>query len=270
MTAEPKILLVGFGNMGQALARGWLEHGMQAAAVTVVDPSAEARAAARALGFDTATDRVPRAAAAVVLLAVKPNQLEEAAAHAREGLGAGGVVLSIAAGRTLSQLTAVTSSDTAVVRAMPNTPAAIGRGMTVLCAGERVSDAQRERCAELMSAVGSVAWVEEESLMDAVTAVSGSGPAYVFLLIECLAAAGRRVGLPDDLAERLATVTVAGAGEYAARAEHDAAELRRRVTSPNGTTEAALERLMADDGLASLMEEAVAAAVRRSRALSGA
>lgn len=268
MSAQRRILLVGFGNMGQALARGWLEHGQDAALVTVVDPSEGARTAARALGL-AASETPPAAAADVVLLAIKPDQLAAAATHARSGLARDGVVLSIAAGKTLSQVTSLTGADSAVVRAMPNTPAAIGRGVTVLCAGEAVNDGHRDACAELMSAVGSVEWVEDEALMDAVTAVSGSGPAYVFLLIECLAEAGRRVGLPSDLAARLATATVAGAGEYAARAEQDAAELRRRVTSPQGTTQAALERLMAEDGLAALMRDAVAAATRRSRKLSG-
>jgi pyrroline-5-carboxylate reductase len=158
----------------------------------------------------------------------------------------------------------------AVVRAMPNTPAAVGRGMTVLIANERVSTAQRACAEELMGAVGAVEWVADEALMDAVTAVSGSGPAYVFLLIESLAAAGVAAGLDAVLAKRLATVTVAGAGAYAELAGEEAAELRRRVTSPGGTTQAALEVLMAEDGIPSLLERAVKAAAARSRELSGA
>lgn len=267
MTDARRILLVGFGNMGRALAEGWLERGTRAD-VAVLDPSIEARARARELGFETPERAVP-GAADVIVLAVKPHQLEEAVPSVREALAAEGVMLSIAAGRTLAQIAALAGDGVAIVRAMPNTPAAIGRGMIVLCASAAVSQAHQGVCEELMSAVGSVEWVEDETLMDAVTAVSGSGPAYVFLLIECLAAAGRRAGLPAELAARLATVTVAGAGEYAARADEDAAELRRRVTSPNGTTEAALERLMSGDALAGLIDEAVAAATRRSRELSG-
>ncbi|MEE8247282.1 MAG: pyrroline-5-carboxylate reductase dimerization domain-containing protein, partial [Alphaproteobacteria bacterium] len=148
------------------------------------------------------------------------------------------------------------------------TPAAVGRGITVLCANANVGDAQRAMCGELMAAVGQVAWVDDEGLMDAVTGVSGSGPAYVFLLIECLAQAGIDAGLPADLAGLLARATVAGAGELARLSEESAAVLRQNVTSPGGTTQAALEVLMADDGLAPLMARAVDAATRRSRELA--
>jgi pyrroline-5-carboxylate reductase len=268
VTTQPRIVLVGFGNMGQALARGWLGRGLDASFVTVLDPAETAREAARALGFASG-ENGEVTAGDLVLLAVKPNQLEAVAAQARSSLAEGGAVLSIAAGRTLAQLASLLGPDVAVVRAMPNTPAAIGRGATVLCASKDTASHHRALCSELMSAVGIVEWVVNEAVMDAVTAVSGSGPAYVFLLIECLTEAGRRVGLSGDLAARLATATVAGAGEYAARAEFDAAELRRRVTSPNGTTQAALERLMAEDGLGRLVNEAVAAATERSRQLSG-
>jgi pyrroline-5-carboxylate reductase len=151
---------------------------------------------------------------------------------------------------------------------MPNTPAAIGRGMTVLTASPGVSDAQRALAAELMSAVGAVEWLADEQLMDAVTAVSGSGPAYVFLLIECLARAGVAAGLKDALANKLATATVAGAGAYAEASNDSAAELRRQVTSPGGTTEAALKVLNADDAMARLFEAAVLAAAARGQELA--
>jgi pyrroline-5-carboxylate reductase len=268
VSAGSRIVLVGFGNMGQALARGWLARGFDPRLVTVVDPVPAARASARALGF-VSSEHGEAAAGDLVLLAVKPNQLEAAAGQARAALAEGGVVLSIAAGKTLAQLASLLGAGAPIVRAMPNTPAAIGRGATVLCASAHTGAHHRELCTDLMAAVGIVEWVEDEALMDAVTAVSGSGPAYVFLLIECLTEAGRRMGLPVDLAARLATATVSGAGEYAAQSEHDAAELRRRVTSPNGTTQAALERLTAEGGLASLLNEAVAAATERSRELSG-
>jgi pyrroline-5-carboxylate reductase len=264
-----KILLIGFGNMGQALARGWLASGRAASSIAVVDPVPAARAVAVELGFEAAESSAI-APADVVVFAIKPAQVEKAAALGRAALAAGGVCLSIVAGKTLAVYASLLGADAALVRAMPNTPAAIGRGITVLCANAAVSKQQRAVCTELMAAAGAVEWVEDESLMDAVTAVSGSGPAYVFLLIECLAEAGRRAGLPADLAVRLARETVAGAGAYAAQADVDASELRRRVTSPNGTTQAALATLMDNDELMQLMITAVAAATDRSRELSGA
>ena len=156
----------------------------------------------------------------------------------------------------------------AIVRAMPNTPAAIGRGIAVACANPRVTPAQRALCGRLLGAVGEVAWVEDEALLDPVTAVSGSGPAYVFLLIECLAEAGIAAGLPAELAMTLARATVSGSGELARLSSEDAAQLRRNVTSPGGTTEAALKILMAEDGMAPLMRQAIAAATARSRELA--
>jgi len=260
------IALVGFGNMGQALAAGWLARGLSAAAIVTIDPGEDARAAAGRLGIRVVeAGGLARIGADVVVLAVKPVQLEAVLGQIRDA----GVplYLSIVAGKTIGNITSVVG-DTAIVRAMPNTPAAIGRGVTGLCASPSVTEAQRVLCGELMTAVGNVEWVVDEAMMDAVTAVSGSGPAYVFLLIECLTAAAREVGLDAALAERLATATVAGAGAYAAQSGVGAAELRRRVTSPNGTTEAALAVLMRDDALGRLLAEAVRAAERRSRELS--
>ena len=181
---------------------------------------------------------------------------------------AGTVFLSIAAGKTIGFFEGHLGREAAIVRAMPNTPAAIGRGISVLCANARASQAQRETCGALMQAAGEVAWVEEEALLDPVTAVSGSGPAYVFLLVEALAAAGVSAGLPEDLAMRLAGETVSGAGELLRRSGESAATLRHNVTSPGGTTQAALEVLMAEDGLQALMTRAVAAATRRSEELA--
>ena len=270
---DERILLIGFGNMGQALVRGWLDRGVPPARLRIVDPAESARAAASELGIAAGADL---AAASfddgppdIVLLAVKPAQLDAAMRASSGALGEAPLYLSIAAGKPIASLTAVLGPRAAVIRAMPNTPAAVGRGMTVLAASERVDARQRAAADELMRAVGATAWVPDEGLMDAVTAVSGSGPAYVFLLIECLARAGVAAGLDAELARTLATATVAGAGAYAELSGEDPAELRRRVTSPGGTTEAALRVLMADDGLARLVERAVLAAADRSRELSG-
>ncbi len=272
MSTDTKILLVGFGNMGRALVHGWLERGRPAASLHVVDPSPQALAEARRLGLgaDPAPGTLPADLEPdVVLLAVKPVQLEAVLADCRGLAARAPLFVSIAAGKPIAALTGMLG-DVPVVRAMPNTPAAIGRGMSVLTANERVSPVQRRAAESLLGAVGAVEWLAQEALMDAVTAVSGSGPAYVFLLIETLAAAGAEAGLDAGLATRLATATVAGAGAYAAHTGEAAAELRRRVTSPGGTTEAALRVLMAEAGLAELMSRAVRAAAARSRELSGA
>jgi pyrroline-5-carboxylate reductase len=261
---DTEILLVGFGNMGQALVRGWLAKGVAPRAIHVVDPAPAARAVAASLGVD-AGERV-EAPAGVVVFAVKPNQL--AAALTDSAPSPTTVYLSIAAGKTLAQLEAGLGAGTAIVRAMPNTPAAIGKGMTVLVANSAASAVQRAVCADLLAAVGAVAWVEDERDMDAVTAVSGSGPAYVFLLIECLERAGTEAGLTPELARQLALATVAGAGAYAEVAGEPPAELRRRVTSPGGTTQAALAVLGSEHGLADLVGRAVRAAAARSRELS--
>ena len=261
-------MLIGFGNMGQALVKGWLARGVQATNIAVVEPQATAQAAARALGVTVvASDATPAHRADVVVIAVKPAQVAESVKPLGK-VPRGCVVLSIAAGKTTAGLRKLIGSEAAVVRAMPNTPAAIGEGITALFASESVTAAERRTCEDLMAAVGRVEWFADEALMDAVTAVSGSGPAYVFLLIECLAEAGREVGLAAEVAARLATATVAGAGLYAREAGLPAAELRRRVTSPKGTTEAALDVLLSEQGLAHLMRRAVRAATERSRELS--
>ncbi|HEX4553194.1 MAG TPA: pyrroline-5-carboxylate reductase, partial [Xanthobacteraceae bacterium] len=179
------------------------------------------------------------------------------------------VVISIMAGRTLAFLEKTLPAGTALVRAMPNMPAAIGRGITVAVPNARVSAAQRDLADKLLAATGATEWVDDEALMDAVTAVSGSGPAYVFLLAESLARAGVAAGLPPDLAARLARATVAGAGELMHRSPLDPATLRQNVTSPGGTTAAALDVLTAKDGLDPVMDKAIAAATRRSRELAG-
>ena len=269
----PGLLLVGGGRMGGALLRGWLEKGIAAPEdVTVIEPADEARAALASLGVRAlaAPDEILSAEAGfdLILLALKPQVMDEARVYAPLG-AAGAVFLSIAAGKPTAYFHTLLGGSAAVVRAMPNTPAQVGRGITALYATAGVDDAGRALAGRLMEAVGEVVWLDDESLMDAVTAVSGSGPAYLFYLIECLAAAARQAGLPDEMAERLARATVTGAGELAYRSSEPAATLRQQVTSPGGTTAAALEILMAEGGLEDLMVRAVAAAADRSRELAG-
>lgn len=270
LSGAGKILLIGFGNMGQALARGWLAKGRAASGIEVVDPVAAARAAAAELGIAARGELGRAAAADVVVLAVKPQQLAEALSRCAALARSGAVFLSIAAGKTLAEIERSLDPQAAVVRAMPNTPAAIGQGMTALVANAAATPRQRELCAELLAAVGAVAWLDDERDMDAVTAISGSGPAYVFLLVECLEEAAIDLGLAAPLAKQLALATVAGAAAYAAAAGEAPAELRRRVTSPNGTTQAALEILMGEGSLRELLARATRAAAQRSRELARA
>jgi pyrroline-5-carboxylate reductase len=263
-----RVILVGCGNMGSALLAGWLARGMAPAAIHVVEPDPRRRAHIAA-GVACSDDAGGVAHVAdVIVLAVKPQLLAEVAPAFAHHADAGSLILSIAAGRTLAALARWLGARASIVRAMPNMPAAIGRGISVAVANPIVDGTQRRLAGELLAATGEVAWVEDEALIDAVTAVSGSGPAYVFLLAECLADAGVEVGLPPALAARLARATVAGAGELLARTDEPAAELRRRVTSPGGTTAAALEVLMSADGLAALLGEAVRRAAARAGALA--
>ncbi len=266
------LLLVGGGKMGGALLEGWLRRGLPAAAAHVVEPEASRRVALAELGpvrlHPTLAELAGDLRPAAVVLAVKPQVMEKVLAELREIAGRSGFLLSIAAGKEIASFERVFGTGMPIVRAMPNTPAAVGRGMTVLCANAACGPEIRSRAGMLLAAVGEVAWIEEEELMHAVTAVSGSGPAYVFLLVEAMAAAGRRLGLPSELAGVLARRTVAGAGELLHRSDRPAAELREAVTSPGGTTEAALRVLMRPEGLERLLVEAVAAAERRSRELA--
>ncbi|MGE0668432.1 MAG: pyrroline-5-carboxylate reductase [Sphingomonadales bacterium] len=268
--ASRPLVLVGGGRMGSALLAGWLGKGLHGTAVVVVEPDAEA--ARRIAAIDAEVKVIPSIATlnrdpAVIVLAVKPqvmgSVLPEVAAFPHA------LFLSIAAGKTLDYFAEAIGPAVAIVRAMPNTPAAIGKGVSVCVASASVTEAQRTLCTTLLRAVGAVAWLDQERQMDAVTALSGSGPAYVFYLIECMAAAGQAAGLPAELAEMLARQTVAGAGALVEASEDEsAATLRRNVTSPNGTTEAALNVLMGEAGLAPLMRHAIEAAARRSKELS--
>jgi len=272
ISLEGPLLLLGCGKMGGALLAGWLERGVAPESVHVIEPQAAAVADFVARGVVHYADpaALPKnLAPAVVLLAVKP-QMMEAALPAVAAAGASETLyLSIAAGKTLGWFAERLLPGARIVRAMPNTPAAVGRGMTVLLAGPGVTEAQRRTAGDLLAAVGETAWVEEEGLLDVVTALSGGGPAYVFLLIECLAEAGVEAGLPEELARRLARVTVAGSGELVHLSPEEPEVLRQNVTSPAGTTLEALKVLMAEDGLQPLMTRAIAAATRRSRELAG-
>lgn len=261
------LLLVGAGKMGGALLEGWLRQGLDPAHVFVRDPGPPAEVAALIARHKVETARLPKSAS-VVVVAVKPQLVDETLKGLAPMIGKGTAVLSIAAGRTLTSLAKPLPEGIAIVRAMPNTAAAIGHSMTVACANDSVSRDQALACGSLLEAVGELMWIEDESLMDAVTAVSGSGPAYVFLLAECLAEAGREAGLDAETANELARATVSGAGALLSQSDLSAAKLRENVTSPKGTTAAALEVLMGKGGFKELLTRAVAAAAKRSRELS--
>ncbi|MFV0336490.1 MAG: pyrroline-5-carboxylate reductase [Tropicimonas sp.] len=257
------LVLLGCGKMGSALLQGWLESGLPPASVTVLEPNPSPWLSARGLRLNAELPADP----AVVLVAVKPQMMAEALPRLAPLGGGDTLFLSVAAGTPLSFYERVLGTATPVVRAMPNTPAAVGRGITAIIGNAAVPAAGLELAEHLLSAVGQVVRLDDEAQMDAVTAVSGSGPAYVFHLVEALAAAGAAQGLPEDLALRLARATVEGAGELLHQAEESAAQLRINVTSPKGTTEAALGVLMQADGLSALMNRAVTAAADRSREL---
>jgi pyrroline-5-carboxylate reductase len=259
------IVLAGAGKMGGAMLTGWLAQGLDPGRVVVIEPAPSAEIATLA---DKGVRLNPKAIGAVdtLVVALKPQTFREAGATLKAFAGASTLIVSIMAGTTMASLQEVCGGK--VVRAMPNTPAAIGRGITVAVAAQGVSAAQRATADALLRATGSVEWVDDEGLMDAVTAVSGSGPAYVFLLAEELARAGVAAGLPEALATKLARETVAGSGELLHRSDLAAATLRQNVTSPGGTTAAALEVLMGAEGMQQLMTRAVAAATRRSKELA--
>jgi pyrroline-5-carboxylate reductase len=264
-----KLVLVGAGRMGTALLEGWLRLGLDLKNVAVLEPQPLPQITALAArGLQLNPDPNALANVTAVVIALKPQVATQAIPALTPFVSASTVVVSIMAGRTLHFLESALARSCAMVRAMPNTPAAIGRGITV-AVPYHATPAQRGLADRLLRATGTVEWIDDESLMDAVTAVSGSGPAYVFLLTEALAQAGAAAGLPPPLAATLARETVAGSGELLHRSALDAATLRENVTSPGGTTAAALAVLMAQNGLAPLMIRAVAAATARSRELAG-
>ncbi len=263
------VVLVGCGQMGSAMLRGWLASGA-ASRFVVIEPAGvpAALASSPSVVAHRAASELPDALAPdAVVFAVKPQTINDVVPSYRRFVRPRTVFMSIAAGTTIANL-AKHFGDAAIVRVMPNTPAAIGRAISVACANRLVTTPQRQLCDALLAAIGESTWVEDEGLLDAVTAVSGSGPAYVFLLIETLAEAGVKAGLPADLALQLARATVAGSGELARVSPESPSRLRENVTSPGGTTRAALDVLMAEGGLAALMTRAVAAATARSRELA--
>ncbi len=264
-------MLVGAGKMGAALLHGWLDGGLDRKAVVVIDPAPPADSAAllAAAGIRAVAAPPEGVKARVIVVAVKPQIIADVLPGLRGLVGRGTVTLSIAAGTTLRNL-AAGIGDGAIVRSIPNTPAQVGRGITAAIANAHVAKSGKALVTRLLETVGEVVWVEKELLIDAVTAVSGSGPAYVFWLTECLAQAAVAAGLAEGDAARLARATVTGAGELLHRSDLPPDQLRKNVTSPKGTTQAALDVLMAKSGgLAPLMKKAVAAARKRSRELSG-
>jgi pyrroline-5-carboxylate reductase len=263
------LALIGAGKMGGAMLEGWLALGLDPKNVVLVDPNPQkemASLAMRGVVLNPAPGAIENIA--TIVLAVKPQVAAEVMPAVAAMTGSSTLVLSVMAGKTLGFLEAGLPGA-AIVRAMPNTPAAIGRGITVAVPNQRVTADQQARARALLAASGSVEWISDERLMDAVTAVSGSGPAYVFLLAEALAKAGAAAGLPEALAAKLARETVSGAGEMLHRSQAAASTLRENVTSPGGTMAAALGILMAADGLDPLMRKAVQAAAARSRELAG-
>ena len=262
-----RVLLVGCGNMGYAMLAGWLNSGKLASSeAAVVEPNNELRDRAARLGVTVAASGAELAdtlSPELIVIAVKPQVLRDVIAGYR-GFAGSATFLSIAAGVGVAAFTGILGAGTAVVRCMPNTPAAIGKGMMVVYSNANVAETAKAFVGELLSASGEVATIDDESLMDAVTAVSGSGPAYVFHFIECLTAAAEKVGLPPETARLLAMQTVHGAASLAAESREDPALLRKQVTSPNGTTAAALDVLMGEDRLKDLVVEAVEAARARS------
>ena len=280
MPIEGPLLLVGGGRMGTALLNGWLARGLAPESVMVIEPDKARAGELRRSGVTVHADvdgLPPALTPRILVLAVKPQQMPLVLDGLGKRLGAPGLVISIAAGKPIHAFEQTFGTNVPVVRAMPNTPAAIGRGISALFANDAAGKAERAQADELMAAVGETVWLASEDDMHAVTALSGGGPAYVFLLVEAMSVAGERLGLDADLAMRLARKTVAGAGALLDESDTTPASLRQAVTSPGGTTKAALEILMPSDdasdeddeamGLAELMTEAIAAAAERSREL---
>ncbi|MDQ2104353.1 pyrroline-5-carboxylate reductase [Azospirillum isscasi] len=263
------ILLLGAGRMGGAMLRGWLAQAVPASAVSVADPTPSPELAELAARTGVRLNPADGAPVDVLVVAVKPQMVESAAAGVQAMLTPHTLVLSIMAGKTLADLRRLFPAAGSVVRAMPNLPAAVGRGATVAVAEAGCPADRRERAAALLTAVGSLEWLADEALVDAATALSGSGPAYVFYLVECLTRAGVEVGLPAGVSERLARATVEGAGALMGATGQPAAELRAGVTSPGGTTAAGLSKLMADDHLQTLLNATLRAAAQRAAELGG-
>lgn len=263
------ILLVGAGNMGGAMMGGWLSKGLSPRQICVLDPAPNPVVAKIIADNNICHEKNANELIApdLLLVALKPQVMADTLPSLKHLAGENTVAISVAAGKTLSFM-CEHLGDGAMVRAMPNTPALVQRGITVACANPAVSDLQKRQTTALLGATGSVEWIEDEALMDAVTAVSGSGPAYAFHLVEALGDAAIEAGLPEELGRKLALETIAGAGELMMRSDQTPSALRKNVTSPNGTTQAALEVLMGEDGFPQLLIRAVSAAKKRSQELS--
>jgi len=266
------LLLVGCGKMGTALLRGWIENGLANEDAIVVEPAEEAgKAISTALGVRVVADALnlpPDVTFRAAVFAVKPQMMADVLPRYADRFSIETLLISIAAGTSIARFEEVFGQGAPIVRAMPNTPAAIGQGVTALVANAHVGEMQRDLAQSLMAAVGDVHWIDDEALMHPITAMSGGGPAYVFLLIEALAKAGIVHGLPEDLAWSMAHTTVTGSGALARASDEPASTLRKNVTSPGGTTQAALEVLMADHGLQTLFDQALGAATQRSKELA--
>lgn len=263
--AKRGLVLLGCGKMGSAMLAGWLRNGLPPQSVWVIDPNPSDWLKQQGVHIGDDLPDNP----AIALIAVKPQMMKDALPDVK-ALGNGNtLVISVAAGTPIATFEVMLGAQTPIIRAMPNTPAAIGRGITALIGNTRTNDDDLDLAEALLWSIGQTVRLDDESQMDAVTAVSGSGPAYVFHLIETLAAAGVAEGLPEEMAMTLAKATVGGAGDLAENADEDPGQLRINVTSPNGTTQAALEVLMdAENGFPALLGRAVAAAANRSRELS--
>jgi len=269
---DGKLLLVGAGNLGGALLRGWLASGMEPGRIVVQDPGPPDHITELMKTHNVSCVKSAGNSAdadfSVVVLSVKPQIMDAVVPGVRPYVRPSTVFLSVAAGKTTGYFEAGLGEDLNIVRTIPNTPAAVGRGITAAFANSNVTPKQKRHCDHLLGAIGEVVWVEDEDLIDVATGVSGSGPAYVFYLAECLAQAGVSAGLPEGIALKLARATVSGAGELMHQSPLDPAKLRENVTSPNGTTAAALEILRDSGDMAELMTRAVAAAANRSRELA--
>ncbi|MBF9059967.1 pyrroline-5-carboxylate reductase [Rhodobacterales bacterium HKCCSP123] len=260
------LVMLGCGKMGSAMLAGWLKGGLAPSAVHVIDPHPSDWLRAQGVGVNGPLPADP----AVLMIAVKPQMMQAALPQVARFGGGGTLVLSVAAGTPIAAFEAAFGTGTRVVRSMPNTPAAVGKGITAIVGNGDAGADDLDMAEGLLSAIGQVVRLDSEDQIDAVTGVSGSGPAYVFYMIDALAAAGEAEGLPREMAMQLAKATVAGAGALAEAAGETPEQLRINVTSPNGTTQAGLEVLMdAEQGLAPLMRATVKAATGRSRELRG-
>jgi pyrroline-5-carboxylate reductase len=271
ITLKGTLVLAGCGKMGGAMLEGWLKAGADPKKIAAIDPKPP-QEVVDLLHKHNIRHNPPIASITdteVIVVAVKPQVMDEVLPNLVPLKSSKPLILSVAAGKTIATFANYFGADASIIRTIPNTPAAIGRGITAMCANAHVTKSQNALANALLSSTGEVVTVDEESQIDLVTAVSGSGPAYVFYLTECIAAAAEKIGLSPALSMQLARATVAGSGELMRQSGIDAATLRQNVTSPNGTTYAALQILMAEDGIKPVFEKAIAAAAKRSQELAG-